>query len=76
MKTGDHVEMTLTDRGPGFAPHLLPDPFARPVDGSRSRARGLGLPLASGLVNAMGGTVAARNRSEGGAEVVVRLRAG
>jgi two-component system OmpR family sensor kinase len=68
------VELTVTDDGPGIAPGLLPEVFARFArgDGSRSRTAGgipgstggtggtgLGLAIVAAVVGAHGGTVLA-----------------
>jgi two-component system sensor histidine kinase KdpD len=73
---GDEVVLTVRDDGPGFAASTLPDPFDRLSEAAMARrARGIGLPLAQGLVNAMGGTIAAANAADGGAEIRIRFRA-
>ena len=70
--------LEVTDEGRGF-PIRLPahafEPFAR-AEASRSRedgATGLGLAIVRALAEAHGGTTLARNRPEGGAQVVVTL---
>jgi two-component system sensor histidine kinase CpxA len=75
------VSLTIADHGPGVPPEALPklfDPFFR-VDPSRTRETGgvgLGLAIVKSCVEACGGTVAARNRTDGtGLVVDLRLRA-
>ncbi len=64
----------VRDTGPGIAPEYLDkifDPFFRIQQGQRTASKGLGLGLSivKTLVELQGGEVAARNRSEGGAEL-------
>ncbi len=62
------------DTGPGFPPEFVDsafEPFSR-SDAARSRAEGgagLGLAIVRAIAEAHGGSVEARNRSDGGAEV-------
>ncbi len=69
--------LTVADDGPGVAPALLGRIFERYVS-SRPEAPGtahygIGLWLVRQNVMALGGTVSAQNREEGGFAVVVRL---
>lgn len=70
------LAIEVMDNGPGFAAeHLdsLFDPFFTtkdPGDGT-----GLGLSICARLVEGMGGTIDAENRSSGGARFVIRLPA-
>jgi signal transduction histidine kinase len=83
-RDGGKVTILVRDRGPGFAPELLPrafDPFvrgeasrARPAGSGEGRGTGLGLALVRRIAEAHGGTAFARN-VEGGAEVGVELPA-
>ncbi|HVV31983.1 MAG TPA: sensor histidine kinase KdpD [Vitreimonas sp.] len=62
------VEIEVLDEGPGFdaesAPHLF-EKFARGVEGDgRPPGTGLGLAIAKGFVEAQGGAIEARNRSD------------
>lgn len=69
---GGWVECAFRDHGPGFAPGDLAAAFA-PFSPRRSGGAGLGLAIVQHVVEEHGGEVAARNHSEGGAEVVIRL---
>ena len=77
------VEIAVRDRGPGVAPALVPTLFSRLRTFSRrdrdpSRGTGLGLALAKGLVEAMGGRVSYEEAEGGGAcfRVVLSLPRG
>ena len=76
----DSVRITVEDDGPGIDPAFLPhvfEPF-RQADPSPRRAHdglGLGLAIARHLVELHGGTMAAANRSSGGAVFTVVLPA-
>ncbi|MEC5398022.1 ATP-binding protein [Uliginosibacterium sp. H1] len=70
---GDELVLRVLDEGPGFAPAML-ERFGKPYQSSKGRpGGGLGLFLAVNVVRALGGSIAARNRNVGGAEVEVRL---
>jgi two-component system, OmpR family, phosphate regulon sensor histidine kinase PhoR len=74
------VRLVVADHGSGIAPELLPqlfEPFTRGKAGAGGRSDGLGLGLyiARGLVEAMGGTIAVRSRAGGGSEFTVLLAA-
>ncbi|MBX7455723.1 HAMP domain-containing histidine kinase [Mycolicibacterium sp. 3033] len=63
-----HVEMTVTDDGPGIDAELLPHLFGRFVRADKSRSRetgsfGLGLSIAASIVESHGGTIEAESRS-------------
>ncbi|MGD0085076.1 MAG: ATP-binding protein, partial [Acidimicrobiales bacterium] len=68
----------VTDEGPGFPPDYLPrafERFARP-DSGRTRSdggTGLGLAIVQAIALAHGGRATARNRTGGGASVVLDL---
>jgi len=73
------AQLAVTDSGPGIPPEAVDHMFerfyradsARPYRGAEGF--GLGLAIASWIVEAHGGTIAARNRTEGGAAVSVVL---
>jgi two-component system, sensor histidine kinase RegB len=69
----DALTLTVTDAGPGFAPGMLAQ-FGKPYQSSKGRpGGGLGLFLVVNVARTLGGSVAARNRPEGGASVTVTL---
>lgn len=74
----DTATITVTDQGPGVPEETLGslfEPFYR-VGDARDRASGgtgLGLSISDRAVRAHGGTIRARNRSEGGLEVTIAL---
>jgi signal transduction histidine kinase len=72
-REGDGVIVTVADRGPGLAPDALAHLF-EPFFSTRG-STGLGLAVCHGIVADHGGTIAGRNRPEGGAEFAVRLLA-
>jgi signal transduction histidine kinase/CheY-like chemotaxis protein len=81
-RQGDHIEITVTDTGEGIPREFLGslfEPFKQ-ADGSTTRHHtglGLGLSIVKQLVDAHGGSIAARSAGQGqGATFVVRLPAG
>ncbi|KWV44086.1 histidine kinase [Rhizobium altiplani] len=73
-----NVVIEVSDEGPGIPPADLDrvfDTFYRVSKGDQVRAgTGLGLSICRGFVEAMGGTITARNRSDGsGAVFTIRL---
>jgi two-component system sensor histidine kinase RegB len=67
------LSLAVTDSGPGFAPGMLAQ-FGKPYQSSKGRpGGGLGLFLVVNVARTLGGSVAARNRPEGGAEVTLTL---
>ena len=72
------IALEVSDEGEGFPSAFLPhafEPFAR-AEASRSRTvggTGLGLAIVLTLAEAHGGVAIARNRPDGGAQVVVEL---
>ena len=70
--------LTVTDTGVGIPPEALPHIFDRfyRVDEARSRSEGgsgLGLAICKTIVEAHGGTITARNETQGGTTIEVRL---
>ena len=73
LRDGEALTLTIADRGPGFAPAMLSG-IGSPYNSSKARdGAGLGLFLATNVLRKLGGSVSARNRNEGGAEVSLRL---
>jgi two-component system sensor histidine kinase KdpD len=74
---GPHVDVRIIDRGPGIRPadrELVFQPFQRVVDQRTDGAGvGLGLAIARGFVEAMGGDVTIEDTPGGGVTVVVEL---
>lgn len=68
----DGATVSVRDRGPGIPAEDLPhvfERFHRSVEARSTPGSGLGLAIVEHVVAAHGGTVFARNRPEGGAEV-------
>jgi signal transduction histidine kinase/ActR/RegA family two-component response regulator len=77
-RDGGRVVIQVRDSGPGFPDELVPQVFELFTQGAQSLDRsqgglGLGLALVRRLVEMQGGTVAARNRPGGGAELSIEL---
>ena len=78
-QTVTHVQISVSDSGPGIDPAFLPHVFERfrQADGSTTRTHGglgLGLAIVRHLVELHGGTIAAENRTDAtGAIFTVRL---
>ena len=69
----DLLTLLITDAGPGFAPGMLSQ-IGKPYQSTKGRpGSGLGLFLVVNVARKLGGTVAARNRAEGGAAVELTL---
>ena len=66
------AHIAVLDSGPGVPPDLLPRIFD-PYFSTHDTGTGLGLPIARRIAEEHGGGITARNRPEGGLEVVVTL---
>jgi two-component system sensor histidine kinase KdpD len=72
------VDLRIVDRGPGVAPdhrERMFVPFQRLGDNPQGASVGLGLAVARGFVEAMGGTVEVEDTPGGGLTMVLRLEA-
>jgi two-component system sensor histidine kinase BaeS len=72
---GDGVHVTVSDDGDGIAPEMLSRLFDRFVREPTSPGSGLGLAIVRDIVEAHGGTVAARNNPVRGATFEIVLPA-
>jgi two-component system sensor histidine kinase KdpD len=78
IATQDRVDLHVVDRGPGIPPALREDvfrPFQRLGDRSNGSGVGLGLAVARGFVEAMGGRIAVEDTPGGGVTMVISLEA-
>jgi signal transduction histidine kinase len=73
--TADEVSVTILDRGPGVPADRLGRIFERfyMADPSRRGGSGLGLAIAAENAALLGGELLARNRTNGGLEIQLRL---
>jgi two-component system sensor histidine kinase KdpD len=77
-QVGDRVLINVVDEGPGVRRALVDDlfaPFQRLGDHDNTTGVGLGLSVARGFVEAMGGTISATDTPGGGLTVEVDLAA-
>jgi two-component system phosphate regulon sensor histidine kinase PhoR len=79
-RSGEYVEVTVGDRGPGIPEGDLSRIFERFYRADKSRSRdpggtGLGLSIVRHVVSLHGGTIRAENREGGGAMFRLRLPA-
>jgi two-component system sensor histidine kinase KdpD len=75
---GDRVEVRVVDRGPGVpdeAKEHIFEPFQRYGDAPRGTGVGLGLAVARGFLEAVGGTLRAEDTPGGGLTMVLTLPA-
>jgi two-component system, sensor histidine kinase RegB len=69
----DTLVLKVRDQGPGFAAPML-EFFGKPYQSSKDRpGSGMGLFLSVNVARMLGGQIIARNRTEGGAEVIISL---
>lgn len=66
------AEMVVEDNGPGFNTEILGHAF-EPYVTSKPKGTGLGLAIVKKLTEEHGGSIRAQNRSEGGAQLIIRL---
>jgi two-component system sensor histidine kinase KdpD len=77
-RVGDRVLINVSDEGPGIArgtEEQVFEPFQRLGDQDNTTGVGLGLSVARGFVEAMGGTVQATDTPGGGLTVIIELSA-
>ena len=67
------VDVSVRDNGPGLPDNILGTLFT-PFVTTKANGLGIGLTIVRSIVNAHGGTIAARNNPEGGATFTVTLR--
>lgn len=70
------LRITLRDHGPGLPPGMerkVFEKFCR-APGAPAGGTGLGLTIARGFVQALGGDITARNHPQGGAEFVIEIK--
>jgi two-component system sensor histidine kinase RegB len=72
-RDGQVLKLTITDRGPGFAPEMLAQ-LGKPYTSTKGRpGAGLGLFLVSNVARTLHGSVSAHNQLGGGAVVTLTL---
>ncbi|MGQ0633967.1 MAG: sensor histidine kinase [Planctomycetaceae bacterium] len=72
VQAGGRAVCRVIDSGTGLPADVLDDVF-EPFVTTKETGTGLGLTVCQRIVTAHGGEISARNRSEGGAEFIVRL---
>lgn len=72
LKTGNHIQFSISDDGPGIDDQVLPTLFDRFAKGSDGK-HGIGLALAKAIAEEHDGTIAAANKPEGGASFVITI---
>ena len=78
VRSGERVLINVVDEGPGVAKgaaEQMFEPFQRLGDTDNSTGLGLGLSVAKGFVEAMGGTIQATDTPGGGLTILVDLEA-
>ena len=66
------AEFTVSDYGSGFPPEIMARVF-EPYVTTKARGTGLGLAIVKKIIDEHQGRISIRNRSQGGAEVSIRL---
>ncbi|MGY3871473.1 ATP-binding protein [Aeromonas crassostreae] len=75
-RLGHEVQLAIADQGPGVEEGKLAcifDPFVRIGSARAGKGYGLGLAIAHKAVTLQGGSIVARNRSQGGLRVTITL---
>ncbi|HBJ73308.1 MAG TPA: hypothetical protein DDY88_06325 [Actinobacteria bacterium] len=76
LSTDEHVDICVSDAGPGVAPAeraRLFEPFARGADSESTSGSGLGLAIALEQAKALGGDIQLDDSPDGGARFIVHL---
>jgi signal transduction histidine kinase len=73
QSTNDMGTLMVEDNGPGFDAEVGHHLFEGRVKGRASRGHGLGLAFVDAVVRVHGGTVTAKNRIQGGAQLTIML---
>ena len=71
--TTDHVMLSISDNGPGFASNIDPERLFDPFYTTRPNGSGLGLAICRKLIESYGGMITACNRPSGGATFTLQL---
>jgi len=72
-REGEDLVVQVSDRGPGFAPHILAQ-AGKPYMSTKGRpGSGLGLFLVFNVARTLGGRVALAQREAGGAQATIKL---